>query len=152
MLKFNKKTELSRVGRERGIECLSKNFIRSSTKYLWECQNCRAQWRATHNNIKKGRGCPKCAQRRRILASKKFDLSTLQKAAKKKGGFCKTKSYLGYHVKHEWICKKGHKWKAVAATVLKGTWCPYCDGQRLIDPIQEMAAIAMRLAPKTEAV
>jgi DNA-directed RNA polymerase subunit RPC12/RpoP len=140
--KFTRETELSFVGRERGIICLSKTFFKSSTKYLWQCQKCKTQWRATHNNIKKGRGCPECAQARRIQASKKYGLPNLQQAAKRQGGLCKTKSYLGYHVKHEWICKKGHEWAAIPATVFRGTWCPYCDGQRLIDPIKDMAVLA----------
>ncbi len=40
-------------------KCLSKKYINTHTKLLWECENGH-QWEAPPINIKKGKWCPKC--------------------------------------------------------------------------------------------
>ena len=41
---------------------LSGIFLKSSTKYEWECANKHIWW-ASANNIQRGRWCPKCSKR-----------------------------------------------------------------------------------------
>ena len=40
--------------------------------------------------------------------------------------------YSGSQKKLWWICEKGHEWKAVISSRVKGAGCPYCAGQRAL--------------------
>lgn len=141
--KIDKKTELQSVAAKRKLRALSKRFRRSADKYWWQCLECDTKWQAAHNNIKNGRGCPKCAQLRRNASSSKYSIATLRAAASTKGGRCLEPKYLGFHEKHRWLCAHKHGWTAAPATVLRlGTWCPYCDGQRLEDPLGQLRDLA----------
>ncbi|CAI2186749.1 19836_t:CDS:2 [Funneliformis geosporum] len=51
----------------------------------------------------------------------------MKKFAEKKGGFCLTTEYVNRRDPLEWQCKEGHKWKASAKDILKGTWCRRCS-------------------------
>ncbi|CAI2184220.1 13117_t:CDS:2 [Funneliformis geosporum] len=51
----------------------------------------------------------------------------MKKFAEKKGGFCLTAEYVNRRDPLEWQCKEGHKWKASAKDILKGTWCRRCS-------------------------
>jgi hypothetical protein len=138
---IDKKNELQKVAAKRKLVCLSKIFVTSLTKYRWQCPKCSLVWRASHNNIKRGGGCPACAQKKRAKSQIRYSIEDLYLAAKSKKGRCLSKKYLGANSKHKWQCGKGHIWES--GTVLRiGTWCPYCDGQRKIDPLDELIEIA----------
>ena len=60
-----------------------------------------------------------------------WSLADLRDAARKHGGKCLSKSYLGLPVAHEWQCAEGHRFEMLAiAVVKKGAWCRICSGQR----------------------
>ncbi|MCP4371590.1 MAG: hypothetical protein GY797_26235 [Deltaproteobacteria bacterium] len=48
------------LAEERGGKCLSKSYVNTQTKLLWECKT-KHRWKATPNNIKRGRWCQKCS-------------------------------------------------------------------------------------------
>lgn len=54
-------------------------------------------------------------------------LVKLQQIAKKRGGLCLSKGYLGATTKLRWRCKKGHVWSAVPDSIRRGTWCHRCS-------------------------
>ncbi|GBB98746.1 hypothetical protein RclHR1_03300026 [Rhizophagus clarus] len=60
----------------------------------------------------------------------------MKKFAEKKGGFCLTTEYVNRQDAFEWQCKEGHKWKASAKDILKGTWYRRCSilGQKHVIP------------------
>jgi hypothetical protein len=73
--------------------------------------------------------CPRCAGKagrpgRKVAHS----IETLQALAQQRGGDCLSTAYLGARVHHEWQCAnpKHPPWKAVAGSVLSGSWCPVC--------------------------
>jgi len=48
------------IAKERGGRCLSSDYKNAHTKLLWECVYGH-QWKATANNICKGKWCPECS-------------------------------------------------------------------------------------------
>ena len=46
---------------------------------------------------------------------------------------------IGSSKKAWWKCKYGHEWEAVIHTRTKGTGCPYCNGQRAITGVNDVA-------------
>ncbi|EQC42981.1 hypothetical protein M899_0839 [Bacteriovorax sp. BSW11_IV] len=62
----------------RGGECLAKEFINSTTLYLWKCKNGH-KWKETALKVlgkksEKGSWCPKCAEQKSSLSLSLDDL------------------------------------------------------------------------------
>ena len=54
-------------------------------------------------------------------------LDNLKKIAESKGGHCLSVAWLGAKRRHDFMCSKGHEWKAQAYEIYSaGTWCPIC--------------------------
>jgi hypothetical protein len=58
-----------------------------------------------------------------------------------KGGRCISMLYVNSVTPLLWQCGVGHKWKAVPASIRKGSWCPACAGVKR-GTLQEMRGIA----------
>ena len=52
--------EMQDLAESRGGICLSKRYISTGTKLLWECSESH-QWKATPDKIKRGSWCPECS-------------------------------------------------------------------------------------------
>jgi hypothetical protein len=61
--------------------------------------------------------------------------------ASEKGGRCLSTLYINSVTPLLWQCGIGHKWKAVPASLRKGSWCPECAGLKR-GAIREMREIA----------
>jgi hypothetical protein len=61
--------------------------------------------------------------------------------ASERGGRCISTLYVNSVTPLLWKCGVGHKWKAVPASIRKGSWCPACAGVKR-GTIQEMQGIA----------
>ena len=116
-----------RIARERGGRCLSSAYINSRTKMKWECAKGH-RWSTTYTLIRGGSWCPKCLGHR----EEPFTLAYCQRKAHKHGGRCLSVEYNNStKVKMRWECAKGHRWSSVFQNILKGFWCPICDGRRI---------------------
>jgi hypothetical protein len=72
--------------------------------------------------------------------NKKKTIALLQDTAMQKMGKCLSSEYVGIKAHYQWECQLGHQWPAIAESVLRGSWCPTCAGQRKIT-IEEMIGI-----------
>ena len=60
---------------------------------------------------------------------KPHSIALLTTLAKKHGGRCLSKEYKGMNQRYWWRCSRGHKWSAVAnSLVYRGDWCGVCAG------------------------
>ena len=119
-------SDMKALAAKRGGDCLSDEYVDSKTSLLWRCAEGHT-WEARPTNVKLGTWCPHCATVRRGLNRRKYDLNSLQEAAKRRGGFCESIEYLGYKVKHLWKCSCGAKFEMTAERVLSGqAWCSKC--------------------------
>ena len=94
----------------------------------------------------KGCWCPKCAHKL-IGDKKRGTLEPFIKAAKERGGKCLSTGFTNNHANLEWECAEGHRWKATANNVRRGSWCNICVRKRMgenqrdkIETFQEIAA------------
>ena len=112
------------IAHERGGKCLSKKYINTRTKLLWECAEGH-QWEALPMNVSNGTWCTKCFDLRRG-DSRKLTIEEMHQIAADRCGRCLSEIYTNTRTKLLWECSKGHAWEAVPSDVKKGTWCPEC--------------------------
>lgn len=80
-----------------------------------------------------------------ILYSNRNDkvFSIIKDYVKSKNGVLISKSYLGSQFKVKVQCKKGHIWEVTYHNLIKGRWCPVCNGNPIYD-INDMKRIAKK--------
>lgn len=111
---------------KKGGKCLSKKYVKSQTKYKWQCSKGHTWW-AQFASIKRGSWCEKCSFERRVSLQRMFTVDQLQKLAKKYDGQCLSKKYQHISIPLNWKCKNGHVFKKSVTQVLyKNSWCPTC--------------------------
>ena len=103
----------------RGGSCLSKTYINSNSKLLWECSH-KHQWEATFKKIREGRWCPTCAR------ASKLTIGDMRKLAKARNGKCLSDYCENRKSVLLWECAEGHRWESRAANIHAGSWCPKC--------------------------
>jgi hypothetical protein len=111
--------KMQAVARKRAGTCLSKEYVNSKTKLLWQCEKSH-QWRATPGSVVTGSWCPTCARNQRLK------LQDFRLLAASKGGKCLSQSYTNKSTVLRWQCARRHRWYARPGAVKRGTWCPQC--------------------------
>lgn len=61
------------------------------------------------------------------------ELKKIQEIAKKKGGECRSTTYVNNRTHLEFICNEEHVWKAVPYAIKSGKWCPTCGREHAIN-------------------
>ncbi|GBB98260.1 hypothetical protein RclHR1_31830003 [Rhizophagus clarus] len=111
------------IARSRGGECVSESYINCQVPMFWKCAKDHL-WSANLNCVKNSKTwCPWCAVENRRTRT----IEDMRKFAERKGGLCLSTEYFNRRDPLEWQCKEGHKWKASAKDILKGTWCRRCS-------------------------
>jgi len=116
--------EMQQIAKSRRGKCLSDKYINDSTKLKWECKEGHI-WEAQPHAVK-GRSswCPYCWNHMRLT------IEEMQQIAKSRGGKCLSDKYVNAKTKLKWQCQQGHIWKTVPMMVKRGSWCPYCSGNK----------------------
>jgi hypothetical protein len=115
--------EMQILAVQKGGRCLSKKYINSQTKLLWECSEGH-QWEAAPSNIKAGYWCHYCSR------TVKLTIEEMQILAKERNGKCVSNEYINSKTKLTWECSEGHQWEAIPNNIRKGSWCPVCAGKK----------------------
>ena len=116
----------------------------SNKKVWWKCQNSHS-WLSTPHNMKKSKGCPYCSGGR-ILAGYN-DLLTINPKLIDEWDYKENKGIDPYtigpnsNVKVAWVCKKGHRWKAVVSQRNRGVGCPVCSNKLIIPGVNDFATV-----------
>lgn len=111
----------------KGGRCFSTSMKNPSEKLKVECAYGHV-WYPTAHTLVKGHWCRVCARQASI------NLSQLRSLANERGGKCLSATYKNNLTPMDWECSISHHWKAVAASILAGSWCPYCSaglGERI---------------------
>lgn len=126
--------EINELATKKNGKCLSKVFINTKTKMLWECEFGH-QWEAPLNTIKNGHWCLICS------GKEKGTIEEMREIAESKGGKCLSKDYVNIRTKLKWQCKNRHIWEATPGSIKKGNWCVECSGRKkqTIEQMQELA-------------
>ncbi len=131
---------LRNIAIERKGECLSAEYVSSSTKMQFRCKEGH-EWFMRPHDMMAGQWCPRCGINRRTDI-KRTPIEIYRKIAIERGGKLLSENYINGHTKLLWECSKGHQWQADGAMVIHAkSWCPYCRGMhKNIRDMQELAA------------
>ena len=90
---------------------------------------------------KKGTWCPVCYNARRVFRGRQ-NIERMQEIALRRQGRSVSTEYVGSKSKLTWECALGHRWQALPASVVQGTWCPVCAHNQRPDlsDVQNIAA------------
>jgi hypothetical protein len=111
------------LARSRGGLCLSKEYVNSKSKLLWQCDKGHC-WRAVPGAVRRGSWCPVCAR------NQKLTLGEFRSLAARKGGRCLSDHYTNKSTPLRWQCALGHRWYAQPGRVRRGSWCAKCASLR----------------------
>ena len=141
---FVTREEYDRRAAALNIEWVGDEPVRSAEPHPARCLTCGHEWRAWPDDVKGGRGCPKCAKARagEKLRGRRVSLAELNRRAAAAG--------------IEWLAEPadtnsrtparcltcGHEWNPTPNRVLQGRGCPACAAERLRRPHEEWNARA----------
>lgn len=113
------------------------SIVAGSPKQMsWKCKEGHI-WTAVVVSRKNGTGCPTCTNRK--VEPGFNDLETLYpEIAIQAFGWDPKMITAGTHKKLEWICAKGHIWKAVVTSRIRGNGCPYCAGKFVLQGVSDL--------------
>lgn len=110
--------------------CLSTEYINSTTKLLWKCNNsAHSPFYSVFNDTKRGRWCKQCANdKSRLKMTLKDGLQQAHTLAFENGGTCLSTEYINNSTKMLWKCSNKHHsiWETAFSYIKKGCWCPEC--------------------------
>lgn len=110
---------------DRGITIIGQ-YVTNKTPTLFRCQ-CGHEWTTTMNSIRRGTGCPSCAN----IASRipKITKNEINRLLLEDGrDITLVGEYLGVKVSARFQCGNGHQWMAQPFHIKNGGGCPHCSG------------------------
>jgi hypothetical protein len=115
--------DMRELARLQNGECLSTAYINYHTRLTWKCSKGHI-FETTPTQVKKGRWCRECGEKRAGL-SRRTSMEEIYAIASKYNGKCLSENY-NPPEKLKWECELGHIWDAGLDSVKAGHWCPFC--------------------------
>ena len=115
---------LRAVASERGGEVLSPRFVGAHEPMRFRC-GAGHEWRTAPTNVMSGSWCPHCVV---SPYHPQYTIDDMRELAESYGGRCVSRRFRSTNDRLRWCCAQGHKWEALPASVLAGTWCRRCFG------------------------
>ena len=116
----------------------------SSKRVEWKC-DLKHTWIATVSSRSAGSGCPTCANRKVLPGFN--DLASINpKMAKQAHGWDPKQLSPSSDKNVEWKCNLGHIWKTSANNRARGSECPICINQIVLQGFNDLATINPKLA------
>ena len=123
----------------------SEVFPKTNKKAWWICSKGH-EWQASPNSRSNGHGCPVCAGKKALSGDNSL-ADTHPELVKewdyeRNGDFSPENTRRGSHFQINWICSKGHNYKATISdrtNPSKKRGCPYCSGRKVIVGLNDMA-------------
>ncbi|MBO5005058.1 MAG: zinc-ribbon domain-containing protein [Clostridia bacterium] len=115
---------------KRNIDITPSEFTSFSNKKVWWICSKGHEWEASINGRSKGSNCPYCSNRKILKGFN--DLFTTNPELKQEWDYIKNSNLnpdeisYGSEKKANWICSKGHEWKAQISSRTSGYGCPIC--------------------------
>ena len=125
-----------------GGKCLSDSYVNNSTRLEWECATGH-RWSAIPMSVRKGHWCPLCASKSRGEKTVLSDgLERCRSVAARRGGRVLSATYLGSQTHISVECDSGHQWQITPSNLWRGKWCPYCSGNKVMNPLSILSELA----------
>ena len=144
--KLSSLSDLKKLARDRGGQCLSIQYINCETKCQFQCKKGHI-FVMEPRHVKSGHWCRECGFEDIGDKNRKLTIEDAQKEAVSRGGKCLSKAYKSSSTKIKWECAKGHIWEATFNGIRSGDWCSVCGhesaGKKMcssIERVQEHAS------------
>ena len=115
----------------------------SNKSFFWKCSKCGYSYKAPVSRRNKGCGCKRCAGQ--ILIPGINDLRTLYPEVAKEwdyelnGGVKPSDVFPQTNKDYNWIDKYGHRWSTTPNARIRGTGCPFCSGNKVLEGFNDLA-------------
>lgn len=117
--------EMHKIAVQRNGKCLSKEYVDSRTKLLWQC-DLGHQWWATPGHIKSGKWCRECSYERNATRTR-LTIDYIRNEAVKRGWKCLSSFYKNASTPLKWECGNGHIFLMAWNKVQQGQGCHICN-------------------------
>ena len=118
----------------------------TNEKMQWICKKGHTWLAFTYTRTGKNpKGCPVCANKAVAIGSNDLKSQFPQLALESDGWDPETVS-IGTHKRLAWKCIKGHSWVTSVANRVKGTGCPFCSNNKLLEGYNDLATIEPEIA------
>jgi hypothetical protein len=121
--------EIQALASSHGGKCLSEKY-NPKDHLKWQCEFGHT-WNASVHNVKAGHWCPVCGHKK--SGRKILTIDEMQNLAASHGGKCLSTNYTNVESHLKWMCENGHIWLAIPSSIKKGSWCPVCAGNEMLD-------------------
>ncbi len=116
---------------------LSK-FVDGASVLRWQCA-AGHRWKTTVARVRAGVWCPRCKE------DSYWSLQDARELARKHGGICLSRRYVGFDTRLRWQCSNGHVFKLSHRQAVrrdgKPKWCPDCSSYKYTsEDAQKLAA------------
>ncbi len=118
-----------------GVKCLEPSWKGTRSAHRFSCPQGH-RWSLSGRSALLRSDCPECAKgiprASKVLPG---GLNKMREAAARRGGECLAGEYHGVTQIYAFRCSRGHEWRTMGASVIRGTWCPFCSNRRVTDAI-----------------
>ena len=130
-------------------------YINTQTKVECECLVCNHKWLVLPSKLLSGRGCPKCARKKRGDALRKSHQQFVEEMTEVNNNIIIIGEYRAQNINILCSCNVcGHQWNALPNNLLRGQGCPECGKKAIADKlrkthdqfISELHSISHRIA------
>ena len=104
----------------------------------WQCTLAKHRWLTSYHKVRQGRGCPRCALKRRADFFRHVP-SDYQALASERGFTWIGPRVLTVAKKTWWRCPRGHSWRATYNLIHQGHGCHICQDRvngRIVSAVQ----------------
>ena len=122
----------------------------SNKKVYWKCSKCGYRYYTFVANRNRGTGCKKCAGQ--VLIPGVNDLATLYPDVAKQWDYERNGSVTPSDIfpqtndDYNWIDEFGHRWSTTPNARIRGTGCPYCSGNKVLEGFNDLATTHPEIA------
>jgi hypothetical protein len=123
--RFHSLEEFEKIARDKGGECLSKEYVNYTTPLRFRCSRGHEFEQMPAKILQRGDWCRRCGH----LDSNRLKLTIemVDRLARKRGGRCLSTVYKGANSPLKWRCGNGHEWMATPnGLIYRGRWCGEC--------------------------
>ncbi len=130
------------VASHEGVLLSEGEYKGGRQRALFRCKEGHV-WETLVIRVVRGAWCPTCS-----IDKRRLTLVDAQNAASARGGQCLSTTYVNTSTYLQWLCARGHQWRATLATIRAGHWCHQCAVMARINSRKSQALARYMAVPR----
>ncbi|AZE26036.1 hypothetical protein C4K08_5644 [Pseudomonas chlororaphis subsp. aureofaciens] len=130
------------AARHEGVLLSEGGYKGGRQRALFRCREGHV-WEALVSRVIRGAWCPTCG-----IDKRRLTLLDAQNAASARGGQCLSTTYVNTSIYLQWLCARGHQWRATLGTIRAGHWCHQCAVMARISSRKSRALVRYMAVPR----